>query len=53
MRIFKPWKSAGINSGRLAETMWKPLSQKARPEIPFGSSFLNSYLPTSPFMALL
>ena len=27
MRIFRPWKSAGISSGRLADTMWKPLSQ--------------------------
>ena len=52
MRILIPWKSDGLSSGRLAETMWKPLSQKARPLIPFGSSLVKRYFPTDPFMAL-
>ena len=48
MRIFRPRKSSGSRSGRLAENCLKPLSQYARPLMPRGSSLANSALPISP-----
>src|SRR5215475_8267484 len=43
MRNFSPLKSSGSRSGLLALISLKPLSQYAKPTMPFGSSSLSSF----------